>query len=257
MPASLFRTSALRATARPLASSSSQAASSSSRLYSISPRSIPNASSSSSSSRATRATALFALGASAVVLGLSTRPLHLDADPSGKPRRLRFHERIKAAPGGPRTFHQAAEDSEQEDSPTSGEGTDEADDAAADASAAATAAPLPDAAVDTAAQIAAEDAGAGAGAEPQEAAYDPSTGKINWDCPCLGGMAHGPCGNEFKDAFSCFVYSEEEPKGIECVGKFKAMQDCFRLHPEVYKEELELQDKVSGNSVQEWSTFPL
>lgn len=29
-------------------------------------------------------------------------------------------------------------------------------------------------------------------------------GDINWDCPCLGGMAYGSCGQEFKDAFSCF-----------------------------------------------------
>ena len=31
-------------------------------------------------------------------------------------------------------------------------------------------------------------------------------GEINWDCPCLGGMPQGPCGQEFKDAFSCFHY---------------------------------------------------
>ena len=31
-------------------------------------------------------------------------------------------------------------------------------------------------------------------------------GEINWDCPCLGGMPNGPCGEEFKDAFSCFHY---------------------------------------------------
>lgn len=31
-------------------------------------------------------------------------------------------------------------------------------------------------------------------------------GELNWDCPCLGGMAHGTCGQEFKDAFSCFHY---------------------------------------------------
>ncbi|KAI0281537.1 hypothetical protein BC826DRAFT_877912, partial [Russula brevipes] len=61
-------------------------------------------------------------------------------------------------------------------------------------------------------------------------------GKINWDCPCLGGMAHGPCGMQFREAFSCFVFSEEEPKGIDCVEKFKAMQDCFREHPDVYGE---------------------
>ena len=31
-------------------------------------------------------------------------------------------------------------------------------------------------------------------------------GEINWECPCLGGMPQGPCGQEFKDAFSCFHY---------------------------------------------------
>ncbi|KAJ1945688.1 Oxidoreductase [Linderina pennispora] len=69
-------------------------------------------------------------------------------------------------------------------------------------------------------------------------AFDPETGEINWDCPCLGGMAHGTCGEEFKSAFSCFVYSEEEPKGMDCIDKFKAMQDCFRAHPEEYGDEL-------------------
>jgi intermembrane space import and assembly protein 40 len=73
----------------------------------------------------------------------------------------------------------------------------------------------------------------------QESAFDPETNTINWDCPCLGGMAHGPCGEEFKTAFSCFVFSEAEPKGIDCVENFKAMQDCFRKHPEHYKDEIE------------------
>ena len=49
-------------------------------------------------------------------------------------------------------------------------------------------------------------------------------------------MAHGPCGMQFREAFSCFVFSEQEPKGIDCVEKFKAMQDCFREHPDVYAE---------------------
>jgi len=55
----------------------------------------------------------------------------------------------------------------------------------------------------------------------QQGAFNPETGEINWDCPCLGGMAHGPCGEEFKAAFSCFVYSTEEPKGMDCIEKFK------------------------------------
>ncbi|EJD03433.1 uncharacterized protein FOMMEDRAFT_20524 [Fomitiporia mediterranea MF3/22] len=73
-------------------------------------------------------------------------------------------------------------------------------------------------------------------------AFNPETGEINWDCPCLGGMAHGPCGQEFRDAFSCFVYSQDEPKGINCVELFKTMQDCFRKHPEVYGEEIMADD---------------
>jgi intermembrane space import and assembly protein 40 len=79
------------------------------------------------------------------------------------------------------------------------------------------------------------DEGEGEGGSSQ-GAFDPVTGKINWDCPCLGGMAYGPCGMQFREAFSCFVFSEEEPKGMDCVEKFKAMQDCFRENPDVYGE---------------------
>ncbi|CEG74862.1 Putative Mitochondrial intermembrane space import and assembly protein 40 [Rhizopus microsporus] len=79
-------------------------------------------------------------------------------------------------------------------------------------------------------------------ADSQSAAFNPETGEINWDCPCLGGMAQGPCGEDFKAAFSCFVFSEAEPKGLDCVEKFKAMQDCFRRHPDVYGDEIDDDD---------------
>lgn len=62
------------------------------------------------------------------------------------------------------------------------------------------------------------------GEASQQGAFNPETGEINWDCPCLGGMAHGPCGEEFKSAFSCFVYSEQEPKGMDCIDKFQYVQ---------------------------------
>ncbi|CAG8497327.1 4280_t:CDS:1, partial [Ambispora leptoticha] len=65
---------------------------------------------------------------------------------------------------------------------------------------------------------------------------DPDTGEIDWDCPCLGGMANGPCGEQFKAAFSCFVYSTAEPKGSDCLEAFKEMQSCFRAYPEFYGE---------------------
>ncbi|KAJ7497383.1 hypothetical protein FB451DRAFT_1550256 [Mycena latifolia] len=77
-------------------------------------------------------------------------------------------------------------------------------------------------------------------------AFNPETGEINWDCPCLGGMAHGPCGPEFREAFSCFVHSEDEPKGINCVEKFQGMQTCFREHPEVYASEIADDDEAEA-----------
>ena len=57
--------------------------------------------------------------------------------------------------------------------------------------------------------------------EEAQGAFNPETGEINWDCPCLGGMADGPCGEEFKTAFSCFVFSTSEPKGMDCIDKFQ------------------------------------
>lgn len=83
-------------------------------------------------------------------------------------------------------------------------------------------------------QVAEGDEGTDEEHEGAGGAFNPVTGEINWDCPCLGGMAHGICGMQFREAFSCFVYSEKDPKGIDCVEKFKAMQDCFREHPDVY-----------------------
>lgn len=87
----------------------------------------------------------------------------------------------------------------------------------------------------------------------QESAYNPDTGEINWDCPCLGGMAHGPCGEEFKEAFSCFIYSEAEPKGIDCVEKFQGMQTCFRKYPEYYAEQLK--DEEDAETVMQSEEF--
>ncbi|GAB0087529.1 mitochondrial intermembrane space import and assembly protein 40-A [Sergentomyia squamirostris] len=81
-------------------------------------------------------------------------------------------------------------------------------------------------------------------------------GDINWNCPCLGGMATGPCGVEFREAFSCFHYSEVEPKGSDCYDAFSEMQSCFSKYPTVYNKsgdndddediKLEAQMKVDG-----------
>ncbi|XP_018025405.1 mitochondrial intermembrane space import and assembly protein 40-A [Hyalella azteca] len=59
-------------------------------------------------------------------------------------------------------------------------------------------------------------------------------GSLNWSCPCLGGMATGPCGVEFRDAFTCFHYSEADPKGSDCVETFRTMSQCMAEFPGVY-----------------------
>ncbi|XP_076656926.1 mitochondrial intermembrane space import and assembly protein 40-B [Halictus rubicundus] len=59
-------------------------------------------------------------------------------------------------------------------------------------------------------------------------------GEINWNCPCLGGMATGPCGLEFREAFSCFHYSAADPKGSDCYEAFKTMQVCMQQYPALY-----------------------
>ncbi|KAJ8609724.1 hypothetical protein MRB53_038961 [Persea americana] len=84
----------------------------------------------------------------------------------------------------------------------------------------------------------------------QQGAFNEETGEINWDCPCLGGMADGPCGEQFKAAFSCFVFSKEEPKGVDCIEHFKTMQNCFREHPEIYGAELDPdeEDQIEAES---------
>lgn len=75
--------------------------------------------------------------------------------------------------------------------------------------------------------------------EDIESAIDPLTGEINWDCPCLKGALEPPCGPVFKEAFSCFVASQTEPKGEDCLEKFVALQECFRAHPEKYAPKAE------------------
>lgn len=50
-------------------------------------------------------------------------------------------------------------------------------------------------------------------------------------------MASGPCGSQFKEAFSCFHYSKEEVKGSECIDHFRDMQECMQRYPELYPQD--------------------
>ncbi|CAL9704425.1 unnamed protein product [Knipowitschia caucasica] len=76
-------------------------------------------------------------------------------------------------------------------------------------------------------------------------------GDINWNCPCLGGMASGPCGSQFKEAFSCFHYSKEEVKGSECIDHFRNMQECLQKYPELYPQDDERETPPQTEAVSE------
>jgi len=93
---------------------------------------------------------------------------------------------------------------------------------------------LPSASIDPSNQASIESESSQSVPGQPEGAINPITGEINWDCPCLAEMVKPPCGDNFKAAFSCFVASTTEPKGMDCVDKFKEMQTCFKENPEVY-----------------------
>ncbi len=77
-------------------------------------------------------------------------------------------------------------------------------------------------------------------------AINEETGEINWDCPCLKSALAPPCGEFFKEAFSCFVSSKADPKGSDCLDKFAAMQECFRVHPDIYLAEDDHETEKDG-----------
>ncbi|MEQ2202914.1 hypothetical protein XENOCAPTIV_019916 [Xenoophorus captivus] len=74
------------------------------------------------------------------------------------------------------------------------------------------------------------------------------SGEINWNCPCLGGMASGPCGSQFKEAFLCFHYSKEEVKGSECIEQFRSMQECMQRYPDLYPQEEDKENSSQAES---------
>lgn len=61
-------------------------------------------------------------------------------------------------------------------------------------------------------------------------------------------MASGPCGSQFKEAFSCFHYSKEEVKGSECIDNFRNMQECMQRYPELYPQEEEKESSTQAES---------
>lgn len=57
-------------------------------------------------------------------------------------------------------------------------------------------------------------------------------------CPCVAELREGACGEAFKGAFACFMRSQAEEKGSDCVEQFITLQSCVVDHPEEFSEDL-------------------
>ncbi|KAI8384954.1 uncharacterized protein BYT42DRAFT_564193 [Radiomyces spectabilis] len=55
----------------------------------------------------------------------------------------------------------------------------------------------------------------------------------------LGGVSTSPCG---EGECSCFVYSDADPKGGDCIEKFKAVQNYSSQYPGAYGNEIDDND---------------
>lgn len=51
--------------------------------------------------------------------------------------------------------------------------------------------------------------------------------QIDWNSPPLKKMTNGNCGNEFKDAFQCFIQSKHNERGSDCIDTFNKIQNCL------------------------------
>lgn len=66
-------------------------------------------------------------------------------------------------------------------------------------------------------------------------------GTPNFECPCLGNMPHGPCGQLFRKSFSCWAKYKDAPEDdprfyYECQPKFVEWGKCAEQYKKVYND---------------------
>lgn len=66
------------------------------------------------------------------------------------------------------------------------------------------------------------------------------------NCPCIAAMRDGPCGDSFVAAYRCFLESETEPKGMDCMDQFTSMQGCMAEHPDEYNLDDDEEDPFTA-----------
>ncbi|XP_043694102.1 mitochondrial intermembrane space import and assembly protein 40 homolog [Telopea speciosissima] len=58
------------------------------------------------------------------------------------------------------------------------------------------------------------------------------------ECPCVAKLRKGPCGDQFSEAFVCFLKSTAEEKGSDCVHPFVALQNCIKENPDAFPKDV-------------------
>ncbi|CAK8689338.1 mitochondrial intermembrane space import and assembly protein 40-like [Clavelina lepadiformis] len=78
-------------------------------------------------------------------------------------------------------------------------------------------------------------------------------GEINWDCPCLGNLPNGPCGQNFRDAFSCWVENrnDEATFAEKCWDNFTKWEGCISEHRDIYRPSGDDDTSVSATDLSE------
>lgn len=72
------------------------------------------------------------------------------------------------------------------------------------------------------------------------------------ECPCVAELRDGPCGEAFTEAFVCFIKSQAEEKGSDCVSPFIALQKCIQENKDAFaKYDLDDNDTEDGENAQE------
>merc|ERR1712150_99403 len=65
-------------------------------------------------------------------------------------------------------------------------------------------------------------------------------GRPNFDCPCIGSLPHGPCGEFFKNSFRCWAKYKDESDSVnffqECQPLFIQWTECFEKYAGFYDD---------------------
>mmetsp|Transcript_19992 Transcript_19992/g.27683 ORF Transcript_19992/g.27683 Transcript_19992/m.27683 type:complete len:104 (-) Transcript_19992:206-517(-) len=66
-------------------------------------------------------------------------------------------------------------------------------------------------------------------------------------CPCVTDIKEGACGQPFVESFSCFIRSQAEEKGSDCINVFQGLQECMANNAEALSAIFPLERPSEGD----------